>query len=278
MEREAEKNDYAMKVKKIAVIGAGNMGGAIVRGICKSQQDNRGVWVSNPTMEKLQKLAGECPGLQTTQFNQYAARDAEIVILAVKPWLLKGVIDELLPVLDLSRQAIVSIAGGVGLDTLDKMIGAKNGRRPVLFHVIPDTAISVGRGMTFISSLRAEGTPFEAEVSEIFATMGSVAVIEERLMNAATALSSCGIAYAFKYIQACVQAGVELGFRPADALRYVTQTVDGAVALLQHNGDMPQEEIDRVTTPGGMTIRGINELDHRGFTSAVIKGILKPLE
>ena len=108
--------------------------------------------------------------------------------------------------------------------------------------------------------------------------MGVVDVIEERLMDAATALSSCGIAYVFKFIQACVQAGVELGFKPADALRYVNATVDGAAALLSLPNTNPQCEIDKVTTPGGMTIKGINALEHSGFSSAVINAILTPLK
>jgi pyrroline-5-carboxylate reductase len=131
--------------------------------------------------------------------------------------------------------------------------------------------------MTFIAARRASDE-LKQFVKEAFSSMGEAAIVEERLMNAATALSSCGIAYAYKYVQACVQAGVQLGFRPDDALHYVLATVDGAVAMLRQNETLPQQEIDRVTTPGGMTIKGINELDHQGFTSAVIRAILKPLE
>ena len=131
--------------------------------------------------------------------------------------------------------------------------------------------------MTFIAARRADNNTLDSIV-KMFGTMGEVAVIEERLMDAATAISSCGIAYVYKFIQACVQAGVELGFKPADALRYVCATVDGAAAMLSQPDAAPQTEIDKVTTPGGMTIKGINSLEHNGFTSAVINAILAPVK
>lgn len=264
---------------KVAIIGAGSMGSAIALGLSRSGElPEVTVCVSNPSAGRLEELKKKAPSIVTTQSNIDAAKGACVVILAVKPWILPGVVDELRPGLDFNNQAIVSIAGGIDLSSLESMIGEKNGLRPMLFHVIPDTAISIGRGMTFIASRRADGSEAAAIVETMFRSLGEVAVVEERLMGAATALSSCGIAYAFKYIQAAVQAGVQLGFRPADALKYVTATVDGAVGLLRHDGLSPQEEIDRVTTPGGMTIRGINALEHSGFTSAVINGILEPLK
>ena len=248
------------------------MGGAIVRGICRSGMDT-GIRVANPSASKLESLRADCPGIVTTHSNTEAAGGADAVILAVKPWILPGVVEELKPLLVSKKPIVISIAGGVDLPRLEEMLG--DGLP--LFHVIPDTAISVGHGMTFIASRHADEAARQA-VRDIFATMGRAALVEDRLMGAATALSSCGIAYVFKYIQACVQAGVQLGFRPDDALNYVTATVDGAVALLQADGVSPQEEIDRVTTPGGMTIRGINALEHSGFTSAVINGIIEPLK
>ena len=143
-------------------------------------------------------------------------------------------------------------------------------------RVIPNTALSVGKSMTFIAPRRAER--ITDTIVKMFETMGEVAVIEEKLMDAATALTSCGIAYVYKFAQACVQAGVELGFKPADALKYVCATMDGAATMLSQPGAAPQSEIDKVTTPGGMTIKGINMLEHTGFTSAVIKAILSPVK
>lgn len=258
---------------KIAIIGAGNMGGAIARALAATEKFD--ITVSNPSEGKLNALKEEYPSVSVTSDNVAAVVDADIIILAVKPWLLDTVIHEIKPRLVYRRNTIVSLAGGTALDTLDSML-MRGDELPPVFRVIPDTALSVGKSMTFICSRRAE-VEDENTVAELFGIMGQVAFIEEKLMDAATALSSCGIAYVYKFIQACVQAGVEMGFRPADALRYVCATVDGAAAMLSQEGASPQSEIDKVTTPGGMTIKGINALEHNGFTSAVINAILTPL-
>ena len=243
---------------KVAIIGAGNMGGAIARTLAATGEYK--IALSNPTLPKLEAFKAEFPEeryITVTTDNVEAVIDADVVILAVKPWLLGQVIDQIKPRLVYRRNTIVSLAGGV-------------------CRVIPDTALAVGKSMTFIAGRRADTSTLQV-VESLFRRMGEVAVIEERLMDAATALSSCGIAYVYKFIQACVQAGVELGFKPADALRYVCATVDGAAAMLSLPGAAPQTEIDKVTTPGGMTIKGINALEHSGFTSAVINAILTPV-
>lgn len=257
---------------KVSIIGAGNMGGAIARALAPSQLYS--VAVANPSHPKLDAIASEYPGVKTTTDNLEAAAGADIVILAVKPWLIAEVLQQLKPCLAESRATVVSLAGGVSLDALDSMLALDG--TPIC-RVIPDTALSVGKSMTFIASRRADNSTLDSIV-KMFGTMGEVDVIEERLMDAATAISSCGIAYVYKFIQACVQAGVELGFKPADALRYVCATVDGAAAMLSQPDAAPQTEIDKVTTPGGMTIKGINSLEHNGFTSAVINAILAPVK
>ncbi len=255
----------------ITIIGAGNMGGAIARGILGTHCDDIALTVANPSRPKLEALAKDFPSVKITTDNIDAVTGAEVLVLAVKPWILPTVAEQLGAV-PLPR-VIVSIVAGTDTAKLIELFGENKS----VFYVIPDTAIMVRQGMTFIAS--AGATPEEVQMVEsIFATMGETAVIEERLMSAATALSSCGIAYAYKYIQACVQAGVQLGFRPAEAQRYAVATVKGAMAMLDQPGATPQTEIDRVTTPGGMTIRGVNTLEHTGFTASVIESILAPLQ
>lgn len=249
------------------------MGGAIARSLADAEMFD--ITVSNPSQGKLDAIKAEFPAVTVTTDNVEAVIDADVVILAVKPWLLEDVVREIKPRLVYRRNIIVSLAGGVTLDALDAML-MRGDELPPLFRVIPDTALSVGKSMTFICTRRSEPED-DNTVAALFSIMGKVAFIEERLMDAATALSSCGIAYVYKFIQACVQAGVEMGFRPADALQYVCATVDGAAAMLTQPGASPQAEIDKVTTPGGMTIKGINALEHNGFTSAVINAILTPL-
>lgn len=261
---------------KIAIIGAGNMGSAIVRGIMRPESPKYELTVSNPSKNSLENISAEFPTVKITTNNIEALRDADVGIFAVKPWILPSVAEEAVKAKAVP-QIIVSIAAGVGLNQLNGLFNRDLNHERSLFYVIPNTAISIGKGMTFITSKYA----IDAEkdlVKNIFDLMGETAFIEEDKIGAATALCSCGIAYAFKYIQACVQAGVQMGFRPENAQKYAIATVDGAMELLKTKETTPQKEIDCVTTPGGMTIRGINMLEHTGFTSSIIKSIIEPIK
>lgn len=260
---------------KIAIIGAGNMGGAIARALA-AVADGYDITVANPTQAKLDAIKESYPSVSTTTDNVEAVVDADVVILAVKPWLLNEVIDQIKPRLVYRRNVIISLAGGVSLDAIDEML-LRGDELPAVSRVIPNTALSLGKSMTFITSRRADKDTL-ATIEVLFRHMGEVAVVEERMIDAATALCSCGIAYVYKFIQANVQAGVELGFKPADALRYVCATVEGAAAMLKQPEATPQQEIDKVTTPGGMTIKGINALEHSGFASSVINAVLTPVK
>ena len=255
----------------IAIVGAGNMGSAIVAGLMNLKKDNLTVLVSNPSSQKLDAIKLQFPSVQTTGNNIDCVKNADIIVLAVKPYVLPLVAEEIKPLL--KQKVIISVVAGVVIDQLIEIFGDNN----EYFYVIPNTAISTGHGMTFVTSKNTTERSNQF-VKEIFDTMGTTAFIEERLMGAATALSSCGIAYAFKYIQACVQAGVELGFKPSDAQKYAVATVSGAMSLLEKVDTTPQLEIDKVTTPGGMTIKGINKLEETGFVSSIIASIKEPLK
>ena len=252
---------------KIAIIGAGNMGGAIARGLAKgSIIRTEDISVSNPSQAKLDALKLEFPAMQVTSNNAEAVREADIVLLAVKPWLIEPVL-KALP-LDAEKQMLVSVAAGISFAQFEEWVGEKM----TVFRVIPNTAISQLESMTLIASHHANQEQ-EQLMLDIFNEMGLAMLIPEKQMAATTALTSCGIAYVLKYIQAAMQAGIELGVYPKDAQRMVAQSVKGAASLILNNDTHPSVEIDKVTTPGGITIRGINELEHEGFTSAVIKAM-----
>lgn len=252
---------------KIAIIGAGNMGGAIARGLAKgSIIRTEDICVSNPSQAKLDALKQEFPAMQVTNNNAEAVREADIVLLAVKPWLIEPVL-KALP-LDAEKQMLVSVAAGISFAQFEEWVGEKM----TVFRVIPNTAISQLESMTLIASHHANQEQ-EQLMLDIFNEMGLAMLIPEKQMAATTALTSCGIAYVLKYIQAAMQAGIELGVYPKDAQRMVAQSVKGAASLILNNDTHPSVEIDKVTTPGGITIRGINELEHEGFTSAVIKAM-----
>ena len=252
---------------KIAIIGAGNMGGAIARGLAKGSlvrvEDIR---VSNPSPGKLEALKVEFPDMQVTADNGEAVAGADIVVLAVKPWM----VGEVLHKLQLKEtQMLISIAAGIKLGELWQLLGQKGNP---LFRVIPNTAISEMQSMTLVSCSQASQEQIQL-VLDIFSEMGLAMLIPEEKMAAATAMTSCGIAYALKYIQAAMQAGIELGVRPKDGMQMVAQSLKGAAELILANDTHPSVEIDKVCTPGGLTIKGINQLEHDGFTSALINAI-----
>ena len=247
------------------------MGGALARGFAKAGLcPAEHITLAAPHESTLGRFAEA--GFATTTDNKAAAAGADVVIVAVKPWLVGGVIDEIRPALDYGRQTLVSVAAGVSGDELKAMLSADGGTMPATFIAIPNTAVAVGEGMTFITSLCS--TPeMDAQILDIFKEMGDAMLVDERLVGAGMALSSCGIAYVMRYIRAATEGGVELGFYAADAQRVMMQTMKGAVALLSEGGLHPEAEIDKVTTPGGLTIRGLNAMEESGFSAAVVRGL-----
>ena len=222
--------------------------------------------VSNPTQGKLDKLKAEFPSLQVTNDNQEAAAGADMIIFAVKPWLMEPVIKEL----ELKgTEILISVAAGIPFEKLTHYVADKE---MTMFRLIPNTAISEMESMTLIASRNATKEQ-EQLMLDIFNQMGLAMLIPEEKIAATTAMTSCGIAYVLKYIQAAMQAGVEMGIYPKDGMRMVAQSVKGAAELILNNDTHPSVEIDKVCTPGGITIKGINELEHEGFTSTVIKAI-----
>ena len=251
---------------KVAIIGAGNMGGAIALGMAKGTIVNaKNIVVADPSQANLDRLIQQVPEMNTTANNAEAVKDADIVILAVKPWLVEIVLKDL-PLKE--QQILVSIAAGV---STEKLAGYTNNGMTI-FRLIPNTAISQMASVTFVTSNNATEEQQQL-ILDIFNEMGLAMPIQEKDMGAATALASCGIAYALKYIHAGMQAGIEMGIYPKDAMTMVAQSMKGAAELILNNDTHPATEIDKVCTPGGITIKGINELEHNGFSSAIIKAM-----
>ncbi len=252
---------------KVAIIGAGNMGGAMAHGLAKGTIVKAAdVFVSNPSEGKLQALKSLLPEMQVTTDNATAAKGADMVIVAVKPWLMERVLGglQLKP-----EQMLVSVAAGVDFAHLEQYAGIQM----PMFRVVPNTAIAYMESTTLIAGKYV--TPEQEQLLlDIFNEMGLALPITETQIAATTALASCGIAFVLKYIQAAMQAGVEMGIYPKAAQQMVAQTVKGAAALLLNNPSThPAVEIDKVTTPGGITIKGLNELEHNGYSSAIIKAM-----
>lgn len=252
---------------KIAIIGAGNMGGAIARGLAKgSKFKAEEIFVSDVSEKNLEAL--KALSIQTSTSNRSIVQGADLVLIAVKPWLVEKVAAEIADLLDPSSQKLVSIAAGVDLNKLSVLFGSDL----TIFRMIPNTAIEILQSVNTVCAFNANGDD-EAEIESIFSELGKVFIVPESQLNAFMSLSSCGIAYAFRYIRAAMEAGVEMGVYPQVAKEVVLQTLKGAVELIEANNSHPEAEIDKVTTPGGITIRGLNEMEAQGFTNSIIKGL-----
>ena len=251
------------------------MGGAIALAAAAAGYD---VTAANPTTAKLAALkASDATGtLKTTTDNLTAARDADLIVLAVKPYLISKVMKQVLAA-GTTRTTVVSLAAGISLAELRQIAGSATGGagQTGIVRVMPNIAATVGESMSFVcGDDQAVASGAVADVCALFDTMGKCDTVDESLFGATMALASCGIAFAMRYIRATVTAAVATGIRPADALRYSLQTIRGALALLEASPDIHVEaQIDRVCTPGGVTIRGLEAMERNGFSPAVSAGI-----
>ena len=244
------------------------MGGATVEGLIKGQYfKNDDITVADPSQAVTEKFAKM--GISVTSDNKLAADTADIVCVVVKPWLVERVLKDIKPELDPKKQILIVIAAGVSSESIKGWLGDQC---PSLFLVIPNIAIAEMASMTFVVPVGASEKDIQT-VTDIFNKMGNTLITDEQHLAAGTTLASCGIAYAMRYVRAASEGGVELGFKADDAKAIVMQTMKGAVELLEASGMHPEAAIDLVTTPGGVTIKGLNEMEHAGFTSAVIRGL-----
>ena len=251
---------------KIGIIGGGAMGGALAQGLIDSGEIKaQDITISNPHIEKIERFGVQ--GADITTSNVKAVKGSDLVVIAVKPWFVKEVIEEIDPAIDPDKTEICSLAAGINADEIISMFRINKPRR--LSITIPNTAMAVRESMTFI--VKGEGNPQLSE--RVFSLVGKVMSIGERQLPGAMALASCGLAYAMRYVRAACEGGVELGIRAAEAQEIIAQTLIGTVSLLRQPGAHPETEIDKVTTPGGITIRGLNAMEEAGFTSAVIAGL-----
>lgn len=240
------------------------MGSAIAAGLSKSNYE---VAVANPHAEKLERLAEKYPSLTVTTSNAEAAIGADIVFIATRPQQCADVIAEIAPALK-PGSLVVTLAPQITLSDIRLPEGCHAAR------MMPNTAISVGQSMTFVCFDTGTPAAVRASLLDALSTLGQTAVIDEALMGPATALCSCGLAYALRYVRAATEGAVAMGFRPTDAVDYICATLRGAADMLGQSGCHPEQLIDQVTTPGGTTIRGLLAMERAGFSNAVIEGLL----
>jgi pyrroline-5-carboxylate reductase len=222
--------------------------------------------VTKRNMTTIQSL--KTKGIEVTTDNAAAVKRSEVILLAVKPFQVNEVLEGIRKELG-GTKLLISVVTGISINDIRSVI-KKN--IPV-FRAMPNTAIAIRESITCICSQESAAADSNY-VRELFSTLGKVVTIDEKLMEAATILGACGTAYAMRYIRASIQGGIEIGFDAATASLIAAQTVKGAAELLLQKGTHPEQEIDKVTTPKGCTIAGLNEMEHQGFSSSLIKGIM----
>ena len=253
--------------QRIAILGGGNLGRSIAEGLLEvSDFQASNMHITRRKASHLADLAAK--GVQAHSDNKRAVRESELIIAAVQPSQMPGLLTEIREDLDPARHTIISLATGLTTDEIREHTAAD---LPV-YRAMPNTAVALRESMTCICSNDQDKDRRET-VTQLFQHLGEAIIIEESLMASATVLGACGIAYVMRFIRAASQGGIEIGFDADLAQMIVTQTVRGAAALLQEGGFHPEQEIDKVTTPRGCTIAGLNEMEHQGFSSSLIKGI-----
>jgi pyrroline-5-carboxylate reductase len=256
-----------MEFSTITILGGGNLGASIGKGILAIDH------FPSDNLTICEKRKPRVKYLEDIGFNvvdsdiETSVKNAELIIISVKPQQFRKLLEELSPVIK-PNQIIVSTVTGVSLSEIESIVG----KHPTV-RIMPNTAIEIKESMTCICSSNTN-TEQDKNIVSFFNKLGKTLVLQEDLLDAVTVLGACGIAFALRFIRAATQGGIEIGFSAELSQFIVSQTVNGAARLVLENNSHPEGEIDKVTTPQGITISGLNEMEHQGFSSSVIKGLL----
>ena len=258
-------------MNKITIIGGGNLGKSIISGLANSDLfEAKHITVVDKSEHNLTEVK-EKLGVSTSQNITEAISDVKWVILCVQPRQLDAVLEEIKEELT-ADQILISTVTGTSIEEINEAVPQNK-----VVRVMPNTGASKKLSMTCISANEdvKEELTF---VQKMFDTIGKTLIIEERLMQAATVLGASGIAFFLRFLRAMIQGGIQMGFHPHEAQIIAVQTAMGAATLVAKNGTHPEREIDKVTTPQGCTIEGLNEMEHQGLSSSVIKGVMASYE
>jgi pyrroline-5-carboxylate reductase len=261
-----------MENLKIAIIGGGNLGLSIAEGFIGSDIiQNKNVTVTKRNISPILGLTEH--GVKVTRDNLEAVKNSDVILIVVKPYNVKNVLLEINPVLDPEKHIIVSLATGISIQEMEEYLD----KDVSVFRAMPNIATDINESITCICN-NAVTDEEKERVHWIFDQLGASVDITEDLMEAATILGACGIAYVLRFVRAMIQGGIQIGFDSETASKIVNQTVRGAADLMIARKEHPEQLIDKVTTPKGCTIVGLNEMEHQGFSSSLIKGIVTSFE
>lgn len=250
---------------RIAVIGTGNLGLSLVEGLL-TKIDGSLITATDRNTKRIDHLAKQ--GVTVTNDNVQAINNSDVIIFALKPYVILSLIDEMKDHFT-DKHVVISVAAGVAISELEKHAAPFTN----VIRVMPNVAASVAESASCISKNKATDEALQ-KAQQCFDYIGSTMIINEDLMESATILAGCGTAFVLRFIRAMVQAGVQIGFSSTIATQIANQTVKGAAEILLASGNHPEAEIDKVTTPKGVTITGLNEMEHQGFSAALIRGML----
>jgi len=257
-----------LKNKQVGFVGTGNMGEALMKGLLSRQLCRADRIICSDVRADRLKAIAEMYGVKTTQNNRDVVKDSDIIILAVKPQILKQVVGEMAEQIDPSK-LVISIAAGVAMESIE--FCAKKELR--LIRVMPNICVSVGEGIAAIAANKT-ATPDDQKVAKaIFDSVGKSLFMEEHLLDAVTGLSGSGPAYVFLIIDALADGGVKMGLTKSDALLLASQTVLGSAKMLIETGEHPGRLKDSVTSPGGTTIEGLHALEDGGVRTTLIRAV-----
>jgi pyrroline-5-carboxylate reductase len=255
---------------KISILGTGNLGSSIASGLLEKNMITQ-LFLTKKNLSTLNKWE-KVPEVKITTNNSNAVKNSDIIIICVQPSQFENLANEIKNYLT-DRHTIISTIAGLSINKIEKIFGAKTN----IIRAMPNTAISIGKSTTCICNNKYG--KYKIELAEsIFNSLGETFIINENDMQAATVLCASGIAFWMRLIRSTAQGGVQLGFESNKSLKMSISTALGAVSLLMNNKSHPEQEIDRVTTPGGCTIKGLIEMEHHGLSSALISGLSSSLE
>jgi pyrroline-5-carboxylate reductase len=257
---------------KLAIIGCGNIGLSLLQGLLKDKTIPAGnITVTRRNIDELAYLADS--GVKLMSDNARAVQNSDLVVIAVKPYNILSILEEIKAHLNPANHILVSVTAGVSINEIQAQI-----KLPIpVFRAMPNISASVGKSVSCICHNEVSRDDIES-VRSLFNSLGTTMIIDEELMQSATILGACGVAYVLRFIRAMIQGGIQIGFDAKTASEIVNQTVKGAAELLIERQVHPESEIDKVTTPKGCTIVGLNEMEHNGFSSSLIKGIVASYE
>lgn len=253
---------------RLAILGAGNIGASIAKGLINTHRfAPEQIILTRRRIQLLDEFTAQ--GVVVHANNPEAVRNSRIIIIAVEPKRINDVLKEIDPELDAGRHVLISVVSGVSIRQIREQIS----KDVAIVRAMPNTSIAIGESMTCLASNQKNSEALVAAKS-IFDTVGRTKILEEEQFTAATALGACGVAFFLRAIRAAGQGGIQIGFHAEDALEIAAQTARGAASLVLQMKTHPEFEIDKVTTPEGCTIVGLNQLEHAGFNSAMIKAIV----